>query len=61
MSVTGTIPSITTNADRIRAMSNEELARWLAFIEQRILDRQPMLELPALYEDWFNWLKQEAE
>ena len=49
-----------TNADRIRAMTAEELADWLVLVEQRILERQPMLERPALYEALLDWLKQEA-
>lgn len=50
-----------TKADRIRSMTDEELAAWLVFIERRILERQPMLERPALYADWLAFLKQEAE
>ena len=50
-----------TKADNIRTMSDEELASWLVIIEQRILERQPMLERPALYQDWIEWLKQPAK
>ena len=50
-----------TNADRIRAMTDEELADWLVMVEQRIIEVNPMLERPALYADWLEWLKEEAE
>ena len=41
---------IATNADRIRSMSDEELAAWLEEIT--------MLPIVGL---WLDWLKQEAE
>ena len=41
---------IATNADRIRSMSDEELAAWL--------DDRIMLPINGL---WLDWLKQEAE
>lgn len=47
-----------TNGDRIRAMSDESLARWLVIVEERIMERRPMLESPALYADWLEWLRQ---
>ena len=40
-----------TNADRIRAMTDEELAEWLA-------KNDPECDPP---EWWLGWLKQEAE
>lgn len=49
-----------TNADRIRSMSDLELARWFVTIELRILRLQPMLERLTLEEDWLEWLKQEV-
>ena len=49
-----------TNYDRIRFKTVEELASWLTMIEQRVMARQPMLEQPALYKDWLDWLKQEV-
>ena len=49
-----------TNADRIRSLSDEELARWFVTIELKILRLQPMLERPTLEEDWLEWLKQEV-
>ena len=42
-----------TNADRIRAMTDEELARQLAFLEDFNYDEPRVLE-------WLDWLKQEA-
>ena len=42
-------PPVITNADRIRAMSDEELAAWL--------EDRTMLPINGL---WLDWLKQEA-
>ena len=50
-----------TNADRIRAMTDEELADWLACIENKILEKQPMLERAAVEADWLEWLKEEVK
>lgn len=50
-----------TNADRIRSMSNEELAKWLVRVEAQILRVQPMLERFALEKDWLEWLQKECE
>lgn len=49
-----------TNADKIRAMTDEKLAQWLAFIEETILAKQPALSRSELFADWFDWLKQEV-
>lgn len=43
-----------TNADRIRAMSDEELAE---FIRGLIIDRN--IGIPS--ETWLDWLRQEAD
>lgn len=51
-------PKPQTNADRIRSMTDEELAKWLVLIEQRILELQPTLERHELLTDWFKWLKE---
>ena len=48
----GTIPAVTTNADRIRAMSDEELAGWLF---------QAWHNSWYTLQEWLDWLKQEAE
>ena len=50
-----------THADIIRSKTDEGLASWLVMVEQRIIERQPMLERPALYKDWLDWLKQPVE
>lgn len=42
-----------TNADRIRNMSDEELAR---FIHDQIIDRNIGVSL----NDWLDWLREEA-
>ena len=57
-------PIVITNADRIRAMSDAELAKWLndmqgysfscGLIEARIS------EYPNRYNAWLEWLKEEA-
>ena len=46
-------PPKQTNADRIRSMTDEELARQLAFLEDFNYDEPRVLE-------WLDWLKQEA-
>lgn len=43
-------PKPATNADRIRSMTDEELADWLV-----------MNGNGEDYKTWINWLKQEAE
>ena len=48
-----------TNADRIRAMADEELAEWLTLImwgEERTV---PFIN--ATVDKWLDWLKQVAE
>lgn len=45
---------IATNADRIRSLSDEELAR---FIRDQIIDRN--IGIPT--ETWLDWLKSPAE
>lgn len=50
-----------TNYQRVMRKTPEQLAEWLVFVEQRILERKPMLEGPALYADWLDWLGQEAK
>ena len=47
-------PKVPTNADRIRSMTDEELA---AFIRDQIIDRN--IGIPT--ETWLDWLRQEAE
>lgn len=55
-----------TNADRIRAMTDEELAGWFIRIQYDISDYycgghscEPTL--PTGKESWLGWLKQEAQ
>ena len=47
-----------TNADRIRSMSDEELAEWLEFRD----DNCPRAGCykGGCHECWLDWLKQEA-
>lgn len=46
-----------TNADRIRAMSDEELGYFLQCIEEKISIDAGFLGITG----WLTWLKQEAE
>jgi len=54
-----------TNADRIRAMSDEELALYLdnmqglAYING--FDNEPIRLYPNNYGAWLDWLRKEAE
>ena len=50
-----------TNADKIRAMSDEKLAQWLTNIELAVLDKKPVISRSEMFADWFQWLKQEVE
>lgn len=52
----GTIPAVTTNADRIRAMTDEELANKISGIESFALTCGG--GWPP--EKWLEWLRQEA-
>ena len=47
-----------TNADRIRAMSDEELADYFAEVGSEVNNGTIYSDRP---EDWFEWLKQPAE
>lgn len=49
-----------TNADRIRQMTDDQLGEWLTFVENRILEMQPMLERASLKADWLEWLKEDV-
>ena len=60
------VKSLQTNADRIRSMSDEELAEWLWFKTGQCppFDRcpQPDRETPCVMKEcWLDWLKQEGE
>ena len=54
-----------TNADRIRAMTDEELAEWLTMTERRVIKNA--LSKPYMYTDeqlkadWLDWLRQEGD
>ena len=53
--------SMQTNADRIRSMSDEELAR---FLDNTDGDSPPNVERCTIEESegyWLNWLRQEGE
>ena len=56
-----------TNADKIRAMTDEELAEFLHGISKNCLDGVCLTDCPLLHccahDQWWmtDWLKQEAE
>ena len=58
-------PSVVTNADRIRAMSDEELAKSIARIAMCVdcKIKNPTCTLPIsnCEKSWLEWLKQEAD
>ena len=49
-----------TNADRIRAMSDEELLHWLLRLQDDAIKRFANFEFPN-YKSLADWLKQPAE
>lgn len=51
-----------TNADRIRAMSDEELAKWLFCpgLKRDMFPNIPYYIAPD-YKDWLDWLKEDAK
>lgn len=57
-----------THADRIRAMTDEELAEWLdnvcksAYDEGYTKDSEPLMSpYPSTASEWHTWLKQEVD
>lgn len=57
---------LTTNADRIRAMSDEELAEWLYTIDHYWDDGESMVNFGGVRmqdskEDILDWLKEEVD
>lgn len=49
-----------TNGDKMRHMSDEELAEW---INKQITDFAELVDVyfPSSYEHWLKWLKREVE
>lgn len=54
-----------TNADRIRAMSDEELAEWLNIMQSNAWHRgifnAEIKHFPSTNAAWLDWLKQEVD
>jgi len=51
-----------TNADRIRAMTDEEFASFLALTElKHYMQSDITEELDKSYDKYINWLKKEAK
>lgn len=60
----GTIPAVTTNADRIRAMTDEELAMALPFPQCPPHEGKctfSTMIANSCDQCWFNWLRQEVK
>lgn len=57
------IPKPQTNADRIRAMTDEELAKWLCVMNfDDCPDRAHQMKCTdKCYECWIDWLKSPVE
>ena len=58
-------PKQITNADKLRAMSDEELADWFVKVQDDIADyydkgHSIAPEMPTFKESWLYWLRQEA-
>lgn len=56
-------PRIKTNADRIRAMTDKELAEWLSDMHDDVTcpDGGAIDCNPSCKRCWLDWLKEEAE
>ena len=54
--------AVKTNADRIRSMTDEELAEWIAY-RQGCFERQDKRcsKYGTCRDCWFDWLKEECE
>lgn len=50
-----------TNADRIRAMTNEELAEWIYQVQDGDAYQKENYLPPLSKSWWLDWLKQEAK
>lgn len=58
--------NVRSNADRIRSMSNEELAEWLATIYHYLDDGESIVNFDGVHmhdskEDILDWLQEEVE
>lgn len=47
---------VSTNADRLRSMAVEELAKWMATVETGVNTYDE-----SVYSHWLNWLKAPVE
>lgn len=62
-------PKLQTNADRIRAMTDEELAEWLDDICKSAYDEgytketdEPLISpYPSTASEWLDWLREEVD
>ena len=50
-----------TNADRIRAMTDEELAEWIYQVQDEDALRKENCLPPLSKSWWFDWLQREGE
>jgi hypothetical protein len=54
-------PRIKTNADRIRSMTDEELAEWICEVQDGDAYQKENYLPPLSKSWWLKWLKQEAD
>ncbi|MBQ6536824.1 MAG: hypothetical protein IJI40_08635 [Firmicutes bacterium] len=50
-----------TNADKIRAMTDEELAKFLGGLDPRLAARGRLISIAEIVIGWLDWLQREAE
>ena len=54
-----------TNADRVRSMTDEELAKWLNHMQADAYDHglleDRIISYPNNYSTWLDWLRQEVD
>lgn len=52
-----TLPVVRTNGDRIRQMTDEELAKWVHMMERRALFTDGVTPV----SEWLKWLRSEVQ
>ncbi len=50
-----------TNADRVREMSNKEMAKFLCGVKGDYEEWAPVYPDGDKYQDWMEWLREEAD
>ena len=53
-----------TNADKLRQMTNEELAKWLVNVERAVIKKAHQISTiisdNLLIQDWVEWMREEV-